>query len=292
MNLFSRRGLALNVFIAIVLSASLAGVVVIHRAVADLPVSSRFTVKLPQEDTQLLINDKLRPGLGEMREHYVNLLAPGKTYKYTFTARWRPNNFTDVTRSRQIEFKGGDTVYVDLATDNRGDHAKVRYVPTPDNIVRTMIEMAKITADDVIYEPGCGDARITIAAVKAGASKGVGIDLDQERVTEARANVSAARLENSIEIRLGDALEIKDLSQASVVFLYMGDEFDMLIRPILWRELGVGARVVSHRFTMGNWIPDRSQDVVDFDYNATYQVHLWTITPEVKARVEKKQGVE
>ena len=238
---------------------------------------------MPQEDAQLLINDTRRSGAGVTREHNLPLLIPGHIYRYTFSASWRPNNYTEITRSRVVEFKGGDPVQVDLATESAGDRARVRYVPTPDNIVRTMIRMAQIGPGDVIYEPGCGDARTIIAAVKAGARRAVGIDLDPERVAEAKARVKAAGLEDQIEIRLGDALDMKDLSEAAVVFLYMGDEFDMLMRPILWRDLKSGARVVSHRFTMGDWKPDRSENVLNNDDHQTYQVHLWTITPDVKA---------
>jgi precorrin-6B methylase 2 len=148
-----------------------------------------------------------------------------------------------------------------------------------------MIEMAGVGPNDVVYEPGCGDARITIAAVKAGAAKGVGIDLDPQRVAEAQANVKAANLEGRIEIRAGDALDIKDLAEATVVFLYMGDEFDRLIRPILWDQLRVGSRVVSHRFTMGDWKPDRTTQLMYAD--DFYNVHMWTITEEIKKKVVK-----
>ena len=105
---------------------------------------------------------------------------------------------------------------------------------------------------------------------KAGARKGVGIDIDPDRVADSRAKVKEAGLEDKIEIRLGDALDIGDLSAATVVFLYMGDHFNLLIRPILWRELKVGARVVSHRFTMGDWKPDKTV-AVSSDEGGEYQ---------------------
>jgi hypothetical protein len=133
----------------------------------------------------------------------------------------------------------------------------------------------------VIYEPGCGDARITIAAVKSGARRGVGVDLDPERVTESQANVAAAGLTEKIDIRLGDALDQPDLGSMTVVFLYMGDHFNMLIRPYLWKQLPVGARVVSHRFLMGDWKPDKTVTVTD-SYGLPYELHLWTITAEHK----------
>jgi cyclopropane fatty-acyl-phospholipid synthase-like methyltransferase len=151
-----------------------------------------------------------------------------------------------------------------------------------------MLKLAELTSEDVVFEPGCGDARITVAAVKAGAGRGVGIDLDPARVAEATTSVKAADLSDKIEIRLGDALDIKDLSEATVVFLYMGDDFNRLIRPLLLKHLKVGSRVVSHRFTMGDWKPDKtiSREL----YEDVYRVHLWTVTDEVKARAESLAG--
>ena len=151
-----------------------------------------------------------------------------------------------------------------------------------------MIKLAGVGPTDVVFEPGCGDARITIAAVKAGARKGVGIDIDPDRVAESRKLVKDAGLENRIEIRQGDALDIRDLSEATVVFLYMGDHFNLLIRPHLWRELKVGARVVSHRFTMGDWKPDRTVSV-GIDDSPEYELHLWTVTEELKRKMERRR---
>jgi hypothetical protein len=102
-------------------------------------------------------------------------------------------------------------------------------------------------------------------------------------VTEAKANVKAAGLADKIDIRLGDALDIKDFSDATVVMMYMGDEFNALIRPVLWKQLKVGTRVVSHRFTMGDWKPDRTVTVKGEDGDE-YLLHLWTITEDAKKR--------
>ena len=132
------------------------------------------------------------------------------------------------------------------------------YVPTPDDIAQEMVKLAGVTGNDVVFEPGCGDARITIAAVKAGARRGVGIDIDTESVAESQARVKETGLADKIDIRLGDALDIPDLSDANVVLLYMGDHFNLLIRPHLLRQLKVGARIVSHRFKIGDWPPDRT----------------------------------
>jgi uncharacterized protein (TIGR03000 family) len=247
-------------------------------------VKSKLTVKLPVADAELLIEGRPTKSTGVIREFETPLLEPGKAYAYDFKATWRPNNYTVMSRSRSIKFKAGETIVVDLTKDLGTDKAVIRYVPTPPDIVEKMIELAKITQDDVSYELGCGDARITIAAVKAGAKKAVGIDLDADRIAEAKANIKAAGVEDRVEIRQGDALEVKDLASASIVFLYMGDEFNALVRPILWKQLPIGSRVVSHRFTMGDWKPDRTIKVLGNDGNE-YELHLWNITETVKKRV-------
>jgi uncharacterized protein (TIGR03000 family) len=255
------------------------------RAAAATKVRSRVVVTVPHDETTLSMEGVGVKGVGHRRQFNTPFLQPGRIYRYTFTAAWRPNSYTVMTRIKTVEFAAGDEVMVDMTRDDPHDRAEIRYVPTPHEVVMTMIELADVRAGDVVYEPGCGDARITIAAVRSGAAKGVGIDVDPQRVSEANANVKAANLEDKIEIRLGDALDIKDLSQATVVFLYMGDEFDLLIRPILWKQLRVGSRVVSHRFTMGDWEPERTTQVVVDDLS--YDVHMWTITDEVKKRAKE-----
>jgi hypothetical protein len=95
--------------------------------------------------------------------------------------------------------------------------------------------------------------------------------------------VQTAGFADKIDVRHGDALDQKDLSEVTVVLLYMGDHFNMLIRPVLWRDLKVGSRVVSHRFTMGDWKPDRSMTYRAAD-GITYDLHVWTVTEEIKKR--------
>jgi tRNA A58 N-methylase Trm61 len=156
-------------------------------------------------------------------------------------------------------------------------------VPTPPDIVEAMIDLASIGRDDVVFEPGCGDARITIAAIHRGARRGICVDIDPERARESRANVQAAGLADRIEVRDGDALDVQNLAGVSVVLLYMGDHFNMLLRPILLRELKVGSRIVSHRFTMGDWKPDKTVSKLGED-GVLYDLHLWTITDEIKRK--------
>ena len=96
--------------------------------------------------------------------------------------------------------------------------------------------------------------------------------------------MKAAGLSDKIDVRHGDALDLKDLSQVTVVLLYMGDHFNMLIRPVLWRDLKVGSRIVSHAFTMGDWKPDQTINFQSAE-SGNYQLYVWTITEEVKKRL-------
>ena len=245
-------------------------------------IRSRMSVTVPHDAAELVVEGQTVPGSGLVREAQTPPLQPDLTYTYSVAVKWKPNSYTEMTRTKTVTFRAGEPIVVDLTVDDPGDRVRVIYVPTPDEIVAEMIKLAGVGPADVVFEPGCGDARITIAAVKAGARKGVGIDIDPNRVAESRELVKAAGLADRIEIRQGDALDIRDLSEASVVFLYMGDHFNLLIRPHLWRELKVGARVVSHRFTMGDWKPDRTVSVgPDVGWN---EVHLWTVTEELKRK--------
>ena len=259
----------------------------VSQAAAAAQSTSRITVTVPQNDAELSLDGAVIPGAGTSRSLDAGPSTRGTTRKVVLTVRWQPNTYTTMTRTRTVAVRPGETVAVDLTRDDPSDRVRVQYVPTPADVAAAMVKLARVGPNDVVFEPGCGDARITIAAVKAGARRGVGIDIDADRVAESRANVKEAGLDNKIEIRLGDALDIRDLSNANVVFLYMGDHFNMLIRPILWKELKVGSRVVSHRFTMGDWEPDETISVTSDEFGE-YQLHLWTVTEEVKRKLERR----
>ena len=253
---------------------------------AAQPATTRtavMTLTTPTADAEIEIDGRPIAGSGTSRTFETLPLAPGRTYQFTIVAKWAPNSYTKMTRAKVVRVRAGDRVPIDLSVDDPSDRVSVMYVPTPEFVVDAMVKLAGITASDVTYEPGVGDARITIAAVKGGARRAVGIDLDPQRVEESRANVQAAGLADKIDIRLGDALEQPDLGSMTVVFLYMGDHFNLLIRPYLWKQLPVGARVVSHRFEMGDWKPDRTISLED-EYGLSYEVHLWTITDALKRR--------
>ena len=147
----------------------------------------------------------------------------------------------------------------------------VIYVPTPDSVVKAMLATAKVGPGDVVYDLGSGDGRIPIAAVRDfGAARGVGIELDPQRVAEARANAVAARVSDRVEFVQQDLFEA-DLSRATVVAMYLLPALNTRLLPTL-RALKPGTRIVSHNYDMGpGWKPSKSFVV---DNNV---VHFWTV---------------
>lgn len=245
------------------------------------PRTSRVEVRVPSADAVLTVNGKAVEGTGTTRTFETPPLDRGKPYDYTFSVEWNPNTYTTMTRSKTLTFVAGEPAALDLTIADLNDRVRVIYVPTPDDVAREMVRLAGVTSDDVIFEPGCGDARITIAAVASGARRGMCVDIQEERVKDSRAKVAEAGLADRIDVQLGDALEFPELSKATVVFLYMGDHFNLLFRPRLWQALPVGARIVSHRFRMGDWEPDRTVFVSSAE-GGEYELHLWTVTEALK----------
>lgn len=152
----------------------------------------------------------------------------------------------------------------------------VPYVPTPMPVVERMLQLAAIQPGEILYDLGCGDGRIVIEGARRHGARGVGIDLDPARVAEARTNVGRAGLDDEVAIRQGDLFET-DLSPADVVTLYLLPEINVRLRPILWRDLRVGARVVSHDFHMGPDWPSERTEVV-----GRSTIYSWTVRPEHK----------
>jgi SAM-dependent methyltransferase len=148
----------------------------------------------------------------------------------------------------------------------------VIFVPTPDDVVNKMLEMARVTAKDVVYDLGCGDGRIVITAAQRFGCRGVGIDIDPDRIREATENVGRAKVTDKVRFIQGDLFEA-DISEATVVTLYLLTELNLKLRPKLMKDLRPGTRVVSHAFAMGDWKPERTEHV-----NGS-SVYLWRIPP-------------
>jgi SAM-dependent methyltransferase len=136
------------------------------------------------------------------------------------------------------------------------------YVPSPDDVVARMLTLAEVTRQDVVYDLGCGDGRIPIAAAKKYGARGVGVDIDAKLVAEAQANARAAGVEGLVDFRVENAVTT-DVSPATVVTLYLLSSSNQMLKPALKRQLKPGARIVSHAFSMGtDWPADKVDQFV------------------------------
>ncbi len=136
----------------------------------------------------------------------------------------------------------------------------VIFVPTPQEVVDAMLKVAKVTKTDVIYDLGSGDGRIPITAAKVYGARGTGIDIDPQRIEEANANLKAAGVGDKVRF-LNQDLFTTDISEATVVTLYLLPSLNLKVQPKLCKELKPGARIVSHAFDMGDTKPDQTLDV-------------------------------
>ncbi len=162
-----------------------------------------------------------------------------------------------------------NAVAEETASNTKDKKPDVIFVPTPEPIVNKMLTMAKVTKDDVVYDLGCGDGRIAISAVRDfHAKRAVCVDIDPQRIREARENVKKAGLEGKVEVRQADLFQT-DISPATVVTLYLLESLNVKLRPKLEKELRPGARIVSQSFSMGEWKPEEQVAV-----NGT-PVYLW-----------------
>jgi SAM-dependent methyltransferase len=160
----------------------------------------------------------------------------------------------------------------------------IEYVPTPQNVVDKLLDVAKIGKDDVLYDLGCGDGRIVINAAKRFGIKAVGFDIDPKRVAESRANVKSNGVEHLVTIEQKDIFTV-DLSKATVVTLYLLPELNVRLIPQL-EKLKPGSRIVSHDFDMAGVEPEKTWTVIARDHrepvNREHYVYLWK-TPLQKA---------
>jgi 2-polyprenyl-3-methyl-5-hydroxy-6-metoxy-1,4-benzoquinol methylase len=158
----------------------------------------------------------------------------------------------------------------------------VIYVPTRQSVVDAMLKVASVKAGDVLYDLGCGDGRIPVTAAKLGA-RAVCIDIDPRRIAEANENVKKNSVGDRVKV-LNQDLFTTDISEATVVSLYLLPSLNLKLRPTLWKTLKPGTRIVSHDFDMGDWKPEQTLNVD----GAT--IYYWTITPDLakKAAAEAK----
>jgi SAM-dependent methyltransferase len=154
------------------------------------------------------------------------------------------------------------------------------YVPTPQDVVEQMLDLARVTSGDVVYDLGCGDGRLVITAAKKHGARGVGIDFDPERIAESKANAKQAGVDHLVSFRQQDAMQT-DVSGATVVTLYLLSSSNLKLRPMLTKQLKPGARIVSHAFSMGDWEPERSVDFRDSN-GSTRRLYLWRADGKIR----------
>lgn len=196
------------------------------------------------------------------------------------------NSFTD-SDYRDLNFDEYSIDGADIILD-------VPYVPTDEKIVNAMLDLGEVTGQDVLYDLGCGDGRIVVAAALERSTRGVGIDVDPMRITEANEYASHTGVEYLVNFIEGDLLEA-DFSEATVVTLYLLDLVNVQLRPRLLDELRPGTRIVSHAFDMGDWKPDQREScgsinlykwIVPAKVAGTWE---WQATSGETYRVELKQ---
>ena len=169
-------------------------------------------------------------------------------------------------------------LWVSACAQSQAKKPDVEYVPTPHKVVGEMLQLLAVKPTDVVYDLGCGDGRVVITAAKRYKARGVGIDIDPQRIRESRANARRAGVDKRVKFLQQDLFET-DIRDASVIALYLLPELNRKLRPKLLSDLRPGTRVASHDFDMGEWNPDRIIYVQGPTYEHT--VYYWVIPANV-----------
>lgn len=224
--------------------------------VAQEPANQAAYIQLyVPANAQVEIDGARTSSTGEARRFVSPPLTPGGNHVYSVKLTWIVQGRI-LTLTRAVRVQPGQETVLDLRTEKPDDSTvRVIYVPTPEEVVVKMLEMAQLTKDDVVYDLGCGDGRIVVTAAKKYGARGVGVDLDPQRIKESLANVKKEKVEDLVEIREGDALKVEDIGKATVVTLYMLPEFNLRLRPILEKHLKPGTRIVAHDYGVAGWKP-------------------------------------
>ena len=164
----------------------------------------------------------------------------------------------------------------DKKKDDQAIECRIIYVPTPETVVKKMLEMAKVTKDDIVYDLGCGDGRICCMAARDFGAKAVGIDIDPARIKDCMETMKKYKVTmDQVEIRQGDALKVKDLERATVIMFYMLPEFMEKLEPQVLKRLKPGTRLVAHDFKFPNLPPDVTVEFRGPEMEHT--LYMWTI---------------
>ena len=164
----------------------------------------------------------------------------------------------------------------------------IHYVPTPEEVVGQMLQMARVNNNDIVYDLGCGDGRIVITAAKVFGARGVGIDIDPARIKDSNENAQRVGVADKVKFFQQDLFKT-DIREATVITLYLLSELNLRLRPKLFNELKPGTRIVSHEFSMDDWKPDSIGTVRDMKlyYNPNIPMqkdvnfYYWVIPAQV-----------
>lgn len=157
----------------------------------------------------------------------------------------------------------------------------VPYVPTTEPAVQAMLKLAAVKKTDIVYDLGCGDGRIAIAAAKSFGARGVGIDINPVRIREAKENARKAGVDNLVRFEENDLFQA-DIHEATVVTLFLLPDVNLKLRPKLLKELKPGTRIVSNTFDMGDWKADKQATAGGPDEEESYlswDLYLWIVPP-------------
>lgn len=157
------------------------------------------------------------------------------------------------------------------------------YLPTPQEVVAEMLKVAQVKQQDQLYDLGSGDGRIVIAAAKNYGTPGVGIEIDPTLIQQSQANAQAAGVSDRVKFMQQD-LFTTNLSNATVVTLYLLPDLNLKLRPKLLKELRPGTRIVSHAFNMGDWKPDKTLTVRVPNNRRLYAVYYWVVPAQVEGK--------
>jgi uncharacterized protein (TIGR03000 family) len=226
---------------------------------------------------KVTIDDRATTSVGDERVYETPALAPGKTFTYQIKATWEDGG-VKIVRMAAAKVQAGKETVVDLRPGSKdGSSSQIIFLPTPDVVIAKMLEMAKVAKDDVVFDLGCGDGRMLVAAAKSLGARGVGIDLDPQRVKEALANVQKEKVDNLVEIRHGDALRVPDLESATVILLYMLPEFMAKLKPVVVKQCKPGTRIVAHDYPFPDWEPQRRLTLPSKGRLTQHTMYLWVV---------------
>ena len=175
------------------------------------------------------------------------------------------------------------TVLAGSAAAQETPRLDVIFVPTPMHVVERMLELAELKKGEFLIDLGSGDGRIPVTAAKKYGARGLGVDLDPDRIKEANANVTKEKVGDMVEIRRQNLFET-DIAKADVISMYLLTDLNLRLRPKLL-DLKPGTRLVSHAFSMGDWMPERTETL-----SPRYDVYLWIVPAKVEGRWNVVRG--